>query len=142
MRILLLFFAVVLTFPVRAMDRADFELQELEFSSPGCWSNCPAFRLIVRPDHTIEYFAIRFSKLSGAFYASLAPARYDSLLTLVRAVHPDSLRAEYEAEHQDPSSLYLHIIHNGLKVSVTELKNGQEKQTWLRAGLGGFTKFP
>ena len=127
----------------------DFELQELEFSSPGCWSNCPAFRLIVRPDRSIEYFASRFCKLSGAFHASLTPARYDSLLDLVWAVHKDSIGVEYEAAYKDPSSLYLYVTHNGLKVTIIDHTGGATPQLyqlycylyWLQNSLP-WTRYP
>jgi hypothetical protein len=148
MRILLLF-AVVLTFSVRAMGRDGFELQELEFSSPGCWSNCPAFRLIFRPDRSIDYFASRFCKLSGAFHASLTPPQYDSLVTLVRAVHADSVGAEYDASYQDANSLYLYVTHNSWKVTIIDHTGGATPQLyqlycymyWLQNNLP-WTRYP
>jgi hypothetical protein len=104
------------------------QINQVSFSTSGCYGSCPIFELTIQPDRTATYHAIEYNKKRGKFKAVIDTAAYDRLVATLEYVHFFTLRDFYQVNWTDDQSVDLEV----------KLSNGQVKHIHDYGAIGTF----
>lgn len=106
----------------------NLKVEEINFSTSGCFGTCPIFQLNIKADRTAKYDAQRFNSDTGKFKTIIDTASYSNLLQAINYIELTSLKDNYEVNWTDDQTATLEIKFN----------NGQTKKISDYGMIGTF----
>ena len=90
----------------------NFKIEEINFSTSGCYGTCPIFELKIKADRTANYNAQQYNDKNGKFKTTLDTASYNNLVETINYIKLISLKDEYSVNWTDDQTAKLEIKFN------------------------------
>ncbi len=103
-------------------------IEEINFSTSGCYGTCPIFELVIKSDRSSTYNAIEYNKKKGIFKSIIDTVSYNKLLSTLNYIKIASLNDKYHVSWTDDQTVTLEIKYN----------NGQTKKISDYGSIGTF----
>jgi len=99
----------------------NFKIEEIYFSTSGCYGTCPIFELSIKPDKTAKYNAIEYNDKKGIYKTTLDTASYAKLLQTINYIKLTSLNDNYSVNWTDDQTVTVEIkYNNGLTKKISD----------------------
>jgi hypothetical protein len=80
------------------------------FASSGCYGVCPSMFLQIDSSRKFIFYGNDFTKKKGGFKGQLSPNEYQSIISKIRNLSPDSLQEHYTAGWTDDQTCAVSIL--------------------------------
>lgn len=96
-------------------------IEEIEFTTSGCFGSCPVFELSIKGDGRATYKAIKHNKEEGKFKARIDSASLAQLFKTINYLQLHSLKDEYSVGWTDDQTVNLSITFtNGWEKKISD----------------------
>ncbi|MEJ7847827.1 MAG: DUF6438 domain-containing protein [Pyrinomonadaceae bacterium] len=94
-----------------------YNIQKIEYKTPGCYGTCPIFEMNIDSDRSATYKPIAFNKKQKGFLkGKIQPVQLGELFDLLNYIDFPNLQSDYSVGGTDQQSAYLTITYDGGKV--------------------------
>jgi hypothetical protein len=94
----------------------DFKIEEIKFSTSGCFGSCPIFNLNIGQNKTASYEAIEYNDEKGIYKSPIDAASFDSLVQTINYIGLLNLKNKYRVPWTDDQASTLEIKYNHGKI--------------------------
>lgn len=94
----------------------NFKIEEIKFSTSGCYGTCPIFEITIKNSKTAFYDAKNFNEVKGEFNGTIDAASYDKLIKTINYVGLLKLNDEFDAPWTDDQTVTLEVKYDGGKI--------------------------
>lgn len=90
----------------------NLKVEEINFSTSGCYGTCPIFELSIKADQTATYHAIKYNNEKGKFKTIIDTISYNNLVQTINYIKLTTLKNDYRVGFTDNQTVTLEIRYN------------------------------
>lgn len=124
----------------------NLRVEEIKFTTSGCFGSCPIFKISIFSDRSAVYKAIRNNKRKGTFDATIDSVSFNNLIQTINYIKLSTLSNDYSVDWTCDQTVTLEIEYNdgqvkkitdygaigtlGLENLYNQLFNLRDTQEW------------
>lgn len=100
----------------------NFKIEEIKFSTSGCFGSCPVFEIVIDRNKNAIYKAIEYNDDDdGKFSGTIDSDSYDKLIQTINYINTSNLKNEYSVQWTDDQTASLEIkFDNGKTKKISD----------------------